>query len=94
MNPAGIFTHYSYVVSMRFYKVKDVPKVRDITRKFKSTHTANQLIGGLKMNMVMPLKFQKTRFPYSGLAALLLNLLLEQLVIKKCSFYVLMDLKS
>lgn len=38
MNPAGIFTHCCYVVSMRPYKLIDIPKVREITRKFKRTH--------------------------------------------------------
>lgn len=38
LDPAGIFTGGSYVVSMRPYKLEDIPKVREITRAFKATH--------------------------------------------------------
>lgn len=38
LNPAGVFTNATYVVSMRPYKVEDIEKVRDITRAFKKTH--------------------------------------------------------
>lgn len=38
MDPAGIFTNCCYVVSMRPYKLIDVPKVREITRNFQRTH--------------------------------------------------------
>lgn len=38
LNPAGIFTEVYYVVSMRPYKVADLAKVRDTTRKFRKTH--------------------------------------------------------
>ncbi|KAI1321873.1 hypothetical protein F5Y16DRAFT_65577 [Xylariaceae sp. FL0255] len=36
--PAGVFTGSTYVVSMRPYKVSDLPKVRSITRAFSATH--------------------------------------------------------
>lgn len=38
LDPAGMFTDTYYVVSMRPYKVADVAKVREITRKFRRTH--------------------------------------------------------
>lgn len=38
LDPAGIFVNCCYVVSMRPYKLKDLAKVREITRKFKRTH--------------------------------------------------------
>lgn len=38
LDPAGVFTNSTYVVSMRPYKQKDIPKVREITKKFKPTH--------------------------------------------------------
>lgn len=38
LNPAGIFTGVTYVVSMRPYKVEDIEKVRDVTRPFMKTH--------------------------------------------------------
>lgn len=38
MDPAGIFRNCCYVVSMRPYKSVDVPRVREITRKFQKTH--------------------------------------------------------
>lgn len=38
LNPAGIFTDCTYVVSMRPYRPKDVEIVREITRKFKQYH--------------------------------------------------------
>lgn len=38
LDNAGIFTHVPYVVSMRPYKLKDLEKVRSITRAFRKTH--------------------------------------------------------
>jgi uncharacterized protein YcsI (UPF0317 family) len=38
LDPSGIFTDITYVVSMRPYKIKDIPKVRLITKQFKRTH--------------------------------------------------------
>lgn len=38
LDPAGIFTDSTYVVSMRPYKKSDLEKVRSITSKFKKTH--------------------------------------------------------
>lgn len=38
LDPAGIFTNCPYVVSMRPYKLQDVPAVRAITRRFRTTH--------------------------------------------------------
>lgn len=38
LNPAGIFTDCTYVVSMRPYSPKDVEIVREITRRFKQYH--------------------------------------------------------
>lgn len=35
---AGVFTGGTYVVSMRPYKLSDVPRVRDVTRPFVATH--------------------------------------------------------
>lgn len=36
--PAGVFTNGVYVVSMRSYKLRDIEKVREITRAYVSTH--------------------------------------------------------
>ncbi|KAI0393881.1 DUF1445-domain-containing protein [Xylariaceae sp. FL0594] len=36
--PAGVFTGSTYVVSMRPYKISDIPRVRGITRAFSATH--------------------------------------------------------
>ncbi|OAP62396.1 hypothetical protein AYL99_04599 [Fonsecaea erecta] len=36
--PAGVFSQSTYVVSMRPYRKKDIPKVRDITRVYVATH--------------------------------------------------------
>jgi len=36
--PAGVFTGSTFVVSMRPYKISDIPRVRDITRAFSATH--------------------------------------------------------
>lgn len=36
--PAGVFTGGTFVVSMRAYPARDVPRVRDITRAFSATH--------------------------------------------------------
>lgn len=38
LNPAGIFKNCHAVVSMRPYKLKDIEKVRNISRKFRKTH--------------------------------------------------------
>ncbi|KAF4122715.1 Protein of unknown function (DUF1445) [Geosmithia morbida] len=38
LNPAGVFTGATYVVSMRSYKASDVDKVRAITRRYLPTH--------------------------------------------------------
>lgn len=38
LNSSGVFINCPYVVSMRPYKLKDIEKVRDITRNFKKTH--------------------------------------------------------
>lgn len=38
MNPAGVFAHCPYVVSMRPYKEKFLDKVRDITAQYQLTH--------------------------------------------------------
>jgi uncharacterized protein YcsI (UPF0317 family) len=38
LNPAGVFTDGTYVVSMRPYKASDITRVRDITRPFLLTH--------------------------------------------------------
>ncbi|KAL4953737.1 DUF1445 domain protein [Aspergillus filifer] len=38
LDPAGVFTGSTYVVSMRAYKAKDVPRVREITEKYAHTH--------------------------------------------------------
>ncbi|KAG7695726.1 hypothetical protein KL911_002987 [Ogataea haglerorum] len=38
LDPAGVFTDCTYVVSMRPYRPEDVPRVREITSKFKKTH--------------------------------------------------------
>lgn len=38
LNPAGVFTGGTYVVSMRPYKKADIPKVRDITRRYLPAH--------------------------------------------------------
>lgn len=38
LDPAGIFINCPYVVSMRPYKLLDVPRVRAVTRKFRKTH--------------------------------------------------------
>lgn len=36
--PAGVFTGSTYVVSMRPYRLRDVERVRDITRGYRVTH--------------------------------------------------------
>lgn len=36
--PAGVFTGATYVVSMRPYHSRDIPRVRDVTRAFAATH--------------------------------------------------------
>ncbi|KAK4445147.1 hypothetical protein QBC34DRAFT_413614 [Podospora aff. communis PSN243] len=36
--PAGVFTGGTYVVSMRPYRVEDVERVREITRRYVATH--------------------------------------------------------
>jgi len=38
LNPAGVFKGASYVVSMRLYKLREVERVRDVTRPYVSTH--------------------------------------------------------
>ncbi|TID30298.1 hypothetical protein CANINC_001178 [Pichia inconspicua] len=38
LDPAGIFTNTTYVVSMRPYKPEDIETVRDVTRAFTKTH--------------------------------------------------------
>jgi uncharacterized protein YcsI (UPF0317 family) len=38
LNPAGVFTGGTYVVSMRPYKKADVPRIRAITRRYLPTH--------------------------------------------------------
>ncbi|KAH3673681.1 hypothetical protein OGATHE_002147, partial [Ogataea polymorpha] len=38
LDPAGIFSKCTYVVSMRPYKKSELEKVRSITRKFEETH--------------------------------------------------------
>lgn len=38
LNPAGVFTDATYIVSMRSYKASDITRVRDITRPFLLTH--------------------------------------------------------
>lgn len=38
LDPAGVFTGSTYVVSMRPYKKEDIPRVREVTRAFKPTH--------------------------------------------------------
>lgn len=38
LNPAGVFTGGTYVLSMRPYKKADIEKVRAITRRFLPTH--------------------------------------------------------
>ncbi|KAF2029448.1 DUF1445 domain-containing protein [Setomelanomma holmii] len=38
LNPAGLFTAGTYVVSMRPYKKCDIPKIRAITRRYLPTH--------------------------------------------------------
>ncbi|KAL4963832.1 DUF1445 domain protein [Aspergillus stella-maris] len=38
LDPAGVFTGSSYVVSMRAYKARDVPRVREITERYAHTH--------------------------------------------------------
>lgn len=38
LNPAGVFTGSTYVVTMRPYKKGDIPKVRAITRRYLPTH--------------------------------------------------------
>ena len=38
LNPAGVFSAGTYVVSMRWYKFRDVPKVQEITRKYSHQH--------------------------------------------------------
>jgi uncharacterized protein YcsI (UPF0317 family) len=36
--PAGVFTGSTYVVSMRPYRMTDIPRVREITSRFVATH--------------------------------------------------------
>ena len=36
--PAGVFTGSTYVVSMRPYRARDIPRVREITSRFVATH--------------------------------------------------------
>lgn len=38
LDSAGIFIDIPYVVSMRPYKLADLPKVRSVSRKFRKTH--------------------------------------------------------
>lgn len=38
LNPAGVFTGATYVVSMRPYKKADIPTIRAITRGYLATH--------------------------------------------------------
>ncbi|KAF5636496.1 DUF1445 domain protein [Fusarium sp. NRRL 52700] len=38
LNPSGVFSGSTYVVSMRTFKKRDIGKVRDITRPFSVTH--------------------------------------------------------
>jgi uncharacterized protein YcsI (UPF0317 family) len=38
LNPAGMFTEGTYVMSMRFYCAQDVERVRQVTRPFGLTH--------------------------------------------------------
>ena len=38
LNPAGVFSKGTYVVSMRWYRPGDIPKVQDITRKYARQH--------------------------------------------------------
>lgn len=38
LNPAGVFTGSTYVVSMRPYKKVDIPRIRAITRGYLATH--------------------------------------------------------
>ncbi|RWA08737.1 hypothetical protein EKO27_g6362 [Xylaria grammica] len=38
LSPAGVFTGSTFVVSMRPYRMSDIPRVRDITRVFSATH--------------------------------------------------------
>lgn len=38
LNPAGVFTGGKYVVSMRPYPKSQIPKIREITRKYLATH--------------------------------------------------------
>lgn len=38
LNPAGVFTDSTYVVSMRPYKKSDIPKIRAITRRYLPAH--------------------------------------------------------
>lgn len=38
LNPAGVFTGGTYVVSMRPYRKSDIPKIRAITRRYLPTH--------------------------------------------------------
>ncbi|KAF5554595.1 DUF1445 domain-containing protein [Fusarium mexicanum] len=38
LNPSGVFSGSTYVVSMRAFKRRDIGKVRDITRHFWATH--------------------------------------------------------
>ena len=37
LNPAGVFTRGTYVVSMRPYRLTDIPRVRGITAKYQMT---------------------------------------------------------
>ncbi|KAF8416055.1 hypothetical protein EV426DRAFT_635026 [Tirmania nivea] len=38
LNPAGVFSQGTYVVSMRWYRPGDIPKVQEITRKYSHQH--------------------------------------------------------
>jgi len=38
LNPAGVFSRGTYVVSMRWYRLRDIPKVQEITRKYSHQH--------------------------------------------------------
>ena len=38
LNPAGVFSRGTYVVSMRWYRPGDIPKVQEITRKYSHQH--------------------------------------------------------
>lgn len=38
LNPAGVFTDATYVVSMRPYRAQDVERVRAVTRRFVGSH--------------------------------------------------------